>query len=316
MASSAPRGARRGWILAGIGVVAAFASFGLLGEALGSEPRSPESSSYATNARGLAAWAELLDRAGHRTIQLRTPLKEARLDAASTVVILDPDALLPSEGARLLAFVRDGGRLLIGGRDPQSTLPALLAHLPEWTAESATHAAPGSYSGATVAGVREVLGAGEGEWRSTAGYGVPLRSAAGGALLLERALGRGELELLADASPLQNRLLASADNAQLAVNIAGAPARPVVLVESVHGFGQSRGLGALPARWLLALAGLALAGMLWTYARARRLGPPESQDASTIPPRFAYVEALSLLLRRADRAQELSAALARLRDRQ
>ncbi len=308
--------ARRGWLLACATVVAMFLALGLLGEALGGNPSGPVSSSYATDSDGLAAWAELLSRTGHTVVQLRTPLARARLHPADTVVVLDPNALLPAEGARLLAFVRDGGRLVIGGSDAQSTLPAVIPRPPQWTGSSSASEFPagGAGAGATVAGVSEVRSAGEGEWSATAGYRAPLRSAAGGSLLLERDLGRGTIELLADASPLQNRLLAAADNAQLALNLSGGRARPVVFVESVHGFGESSGLAALPGRWRVAFAGLALAGLLWILARGRRLGPAEDAGASAPPPRSAYVDAISLLLRRAREPGEVSAALTRLRD--
>jgi hypothetical protein len=87
-----------------------------------------------------------------------------------------------------------------------------------------------------------------------------------------------------------------------------------VFAESVHGFGQSRGLAALPSRWRLAFAGLVLAGLVWILARGRRLGPAEPAEASTPPPRGAYIEALARLLRRSS-PEELSTTLARLRDR-
>lgn len=307
--------ARRGWVLACAALVATLLALVLLGDALGGEPQGPVSSSYATDAQGLAAWAELLSRAAHPVTQLRTPLDEARLQPTSTVVVLDPDALLHSEGARLLAFVRAGGRLVIGGREPQDTLPALLPIPPAWSAGASIDDHPQSGAGATVAGVREVRSAGEGEWQITKGYRDLLGTASGGALLLERGLGKGELELIADASPLQNRLLASADNAQFALNLAGARGRAVVFVESVHGFGQSRGLAALPERWRLAFAVLLLAGLAWILARGRRLGPAEPAAGEEPPARGAYVAAISLLLRRTKRPQECSTALTRLRDR-
>jgi hypothetical protein len=301
------------WILLCAGVVGLFLALGLLGDALGDEPGGPLSSSYATNAQGLAAWAELLSRHGHSVQQLRTPLAKARLDPADTLVILDPEALLHSEGLRLLAFVRAGGRLVIGGREPQGALLALLASPPTWSATAPERQLARTSAG-TTAGVAEVMSAGEGGWSSTLGYDAPLGGAGGSELLLERKLARGRLELLADASPLQNRLLASADNAQLALNLSGGGARPVVFVESVHGFGESRGLAALPSRWWLAFAGLALAGLLWIVARGRRLGPAEQTGAAQPPPRSAYAEAISLLLRRASDPGELDAELTRLRD--
>lgn len=304
----------RGWILAGAGLVGVFVLFAALGEAFGGGPRGPASSSYATGSQGLAAWAELLHRDGHPVEALRTPLNEAHLNPRATMVVLDPEALLRSEGVRLLSFVRTGGRLLIGGGDPQRTLGALLHLLPAWSAGASTRDLPVAGDGAILTGVRHVESAGEGEWQSAKGYRTLLRSASGGALLLERGLGRGELEPIADASPLQNRLLASADNAQLGLDLAAGPRRRVVFVESVHGFGESRGLAALPTRFWLVALGLALAGLVWVGARARRLGPPERAGADGSPPRSAYVQAISRLLRRTGRSEEIAAALTRLRN--
>src|SRR5436853_88166 len=61
-------------------------------------------------------------------------------------------------------------------------------------------------------------------------------------------LGRdgGVVYLLPDASPLQNRLLGTADNAAFGLALAGPSTRPVEFLESYHGYGQSAGLSALP----------------------------------------------------------------------
>ncbi|HLH13683.1 MAG TPA: DUF4350 domain-containing protein [Solirubrobacteraceae bacterium] len=303
------------WAVLAAAVAGAFVALALVGEAFGTEPSGPPSSSYATDARGLAAWAQLLRGDGRRVSQLRLSLARARLDPRWTLVVLDPEALLPTEGEQLLAFVRAGGRLVFGGSEAQDALPALLAHPPRWSGSGARRAHALAHGAATLAGVSEVRGAGEGEWAAGEGRGIPLLGGPRGSLLLERRLGAGAVELLADASPLQNRLLADADNAQLALEIVGAPARPVVFVESVHGFGERRGLAAIPARWRLAFVLLALAGALWALARGRRLGPAEHAPASAVPPRAAYVQALTLLLRRTGAPSEISAALTRLRDR-
>jgi Domain of unknown function (DUF4350) len=297
---------RRGLLFAGACVLAVFAALGALRASLAPGPQGPVSSSYATAPQGLAAWAELDRRAGRPVVQLREPLDHARLDPAGTVVVLDPDALLRSEGLRLLAFVRAGGRLLIGGLNPRDTLPALLPNPPAWESGAAKHDLPAARA-AVLAEVAEVSSAGEGEWTDTRGARTLLRAGAGGALLLERHVGRGALYLLADASPLQNRLLGAADNAQLALNLSGPARHTVVFVESLHGYGPSRGLAAIPDRWRLAFAVLALAGLLWALARARRLGPPERTPAAAPPPRGAYVEALALLLRRTGQADDLAA---------
>jgi Domain of unknown function (DUF4350) len=311
---------RHGWLLACGCVLAVFVVLGLLSDSLAPAPQGPVSSSYATAPAGLAAWAELGARAGHPIVQLREPIDRARLEPSSTVVVLDPNALLRSEGLRLLAFVRAGGQLLIGGRYPEETLPALLPDSPAWSSGASPRDVPvagGRVRGdavggdavlgdAVLRGVGEVSSAGEGEWTETKGARTLLRTGSVGALLLGRRIGAGELYLLADASPLQNRRLAAADNAQLALNLAGPRGRPLVFVESLHGYGPSSGLAAIPARWWLAFAALALAGLLWILARARRLGPPERTPGSPPPPRAAYVDALALLLRRTGRERELA----------
>jgi hypothetical protein len=302
-------------VLSGIVLVAVFV---VLGELFGGEPHGPVSSSYATDGRGLAAWATLLERNGYPVVQLRKALDEARLDPRATAVVLDPEALLPTEGARLRTFMSAGGRLLIGGSDPQRYLDAVLHSPPAWAPTSERRVLPGSTADATLAGISEVRTAGAGQWQEGNGYQRVLATGSGGAVLLQRGFGTGSLLLFADVSMLQNRLLASADNAQLALNLAGAPRRTVVFVESVHGFGESRGLAALPASWWTVFAGLLLAGLVWALARSRRLGAAEpiaaGSGAAGAPARGEYVDALARLLRRAGRPDELRDAGDRLAD--
>jgi hypothetical protein len=104
--------------------------------------------------------------------------------------------------------------------------------------------------------------------------------------------------LLARSSPLQNRLLGRADNAALGLALAGEAGRPVVFVETVHGYGLASGLAAIPDRWLWVLGGLLVAALTWMLARGRRLGPPERERRELPPPRRAYVEALGAALAR------------------
>src|ERR1700691_1708014 len=179
---------RRGWLPAGICGLAVFVALGVLRESLAPGPQGPVSSSYATASQGLAAWAELDRRAGHPVVQLREPLGRARFDPESTVVVLGPDALLRSEGLRLLAFVRAGGWLLIGGRNPQDTPPALLPNPPTWSPSASRHDLPLT-GDAVLAEVGQVSSAGEGEWTDTDGARTLLQTASGGALLLARHIG-------------------------------------------------------------------------------------------------------------------------------
>jgi hypothetical protein len=300
-------------VLGGV-VLCMFIALAVLG-GFSAQPGGPASSSYATGDSGVAAWATLLGRTGRPVSQLRASLSGARFSAQETIVLLEPDALLHSEGARLIAFVRAGGRLVYGSSQPRRTLPALLYESPVWRSGGRSNYFGQARGGTDAAGVGEVRTAGEGRWTSFGGYEAQLRTADGAALLVQRRIGRGTIELLADVSPLQNRLLSTADNAQLALDILGPPGRLAVFVESVHGYGDSRGLAALPVRWRLAFLGLVLAGLLWIAARARRLGPAEQSLEVSPPARSAYADAIALLLQRTNDQQRIAATLDRWRKR-
>ena len=148
-----------------------------------------------------------------------------------------------------------------------------------------------------TAGVSRVETAGVGAW-ATAGQARPALGSGRRHLLVVAPVGRGRLALLADASPLQNRLLARADDAKLGLSLAGPPSRPVTFVESVHGYGRASGLGAIPTSWRFALGGLVLAALVLMWSRGRRLGPAEELERPLPPPRREYVDALAGLLER------------------
>ena len=136
----------------------------------------------------------------------------------------------------------------------------------------------------------------------TSGDGRWKERGALGSLLLVRPAGRGRIVLLADSSPLQNRLLGEADNAAFALALSGKG--PLTFVESVHGYGPQRGLAALPARFGWALIGLLLAALVLMVARGRRLGPPERERRELPPPRRAYVDALAATMARGKEREE------------
>lgn len=250
-------------------------------------PSGPPSSSYATAPQGLAAWAEVLRRQGHPVRQVRGGPGELR--RGETGVVLDPSDLLPEDARRLARFVRGGGRLVAGGEAPEAWLRFVAPDV-EW--------APGGES--EVRGRLRVRTARLGHWRELG----DARSVVGPAtrsVVAERALGRGRLLLVADPSPVQNRGLARADDAVLALELAGPRGTPVAFLESVHGFGRASGLAALPSSWRWGLALLALAGGCWVLSQARRLGPPDVPERDLPPPRADYVEAIAMAMLRADR---------------
>ncbi|MDX6676609.1 MAG: hypothetical protein QOE31_661 [Solirubrobacteraceae bacterium] len=258
------------------------------------EPGGEVGSAYATQPRGAAAYAELLRRAGHRVTYVRKQLDAADLDPAATIVVLDAPDLQGAERAALARFVREGGRLVAGGADPGE---GVVQRPPRWSSSGPRRASPSLPLPETSA-VRSVASAGDG------GFDEPGETllALGGrrALLAIAASGNGRALLLADASPLQNRLLAQADNAALGLALAGPPRRPVAFVESIHGFGEQTGLAALPARWRMALIFAGIAALLWMASRGRRLGPPEDTGGEPPPARREHVEALALALKRSN----------------
>lgn len=272
----------------------------------------PTSSSYATTPGGLAAYAELLARVGHPVKQLRRAPASGLLRPQQTVVLLDPDLLLRPQGRALLDFVTAGGALVTGGSSGAGFLATILKRAPTLRSYAPKTAGPLAATPET-AGVSRVVSLGDGGWSprsAPAGMRAVLGAPGSPPLLLVGSIGRGRIALLADASPLQNRLLASADNARLGVDLAGAAGRPVVFVESVHGYGVARGLAALPARWWWMVAGLTLAAIAWIAGRWPRLGPPSARGRAFPPARSAYLQGMTNILRRADRPIEV-AGLAR-----
>jgi hypothetical protein len=300
----------RGWKLAlwgGGAIVVVNALLALLGSLTGGLPGGPTSSSYATGSDGLAAYASLVARGGHPVRRLREAAAGARLDPATTVVVLDPEFVTPDDARALRGFVTAGGRLVGGGTQSDAWLRRVLPGGPIWFpdgARSARTLAPV----AELVDVRRVEATGVGSWR-TLGPALPSLGGSGRTLLAVASIGHGRLVLLADASPLENEFLARADNAALGLGLAGPRGRSVVFAESYHGYGKRSGLVAIPSRWraLLLLGGGAVLALM--LARGRRLGPAEPERRELAPPRRVYVDALAALLARTRDRPAIAAAL-------
>ncbi|MDQ1521226.1 MAG: hypothetical protein QOI55_2299 [Actinomycetota bacterium] len=273
----------------------------------GSEPTGAPSSSFATTPAGLAAYAELLRRWDHPITRQRGNLVDAAIPRSATLMILDPEFLGDTDAGEALQFVVDGGRLVIGGSEPDRYLHALRDHPPKWTASGPTTI---TEMQPPFDGITGIEANGDGAWTAP-GTSTPLVGNAHDALLTHERVGRGEILFIADVSPLSNAFLARADNAAFALLLAGDDGRPVVFAEGVHGYGASRGLAAIPQRWKLALAGLGLAALVLIWARGRRLGPPEDAERTLPPPRRAYVDALAATL---ERTHDRNDAVAPVRD--
>lgn len=258
----------------------------------GSEPSGVAGSSYGTQATGLGALATLMSDYDHAVGRERGSLTDTILNPAGTVFVIEPQTLTESEDTVLLEFVDQGGRLVIGGSDP-FYLHRLRDQPPQWNPSGAS-----VYDeiDASLGNIGEVQTAGRGAW-TDAGSGVVLAHADGRALVTESRVGRGDILFLADASPLENAYLGLADNAAFALGLAGA-GRPVDFAEGVHGYGESRGLGAIPTPWKVALAVLAAAALALAWSRSRRFGPPDRPQRVLPPARAEYVRALAVSLER------------------
>ncbi len=268
----------------GLGFLAVIVAFNVvlrvLGTLTGGTPGGPRSSSYATAPAGAAAYAELLGRAGHPIDQARSLPHDAPPSSDATVFLLDPPSVARADVEALAAFVRSGGRLVASGLSVDAAREL-----------GVTPPSPGRGGGVARAGRLTLLTDGA-TWGRAHGF------------LFTARLGRGVVDLLPDASPLQNRRLGAADDAAFGLMLAGPSARPVVFLESYHGYGRSAGLSALPLAWKLLLAGLALAALVWLVARGRRFGPPEPEGRDLPPPRREYVDSLAAVLLRGRRRDE------------
>lgn len=295
------------------GLVALNALGWALDRAAGGEgPGGGSSSSYATAPEGLAAYASLLERFGVDVERQRGALTETSLDPSATLVVLDPTDLSRDDRDAIGAFVDAGGDLLTDGTFSHGLLDTVLADPPTWDDRGAEDWSGVPGAGA-FAGLDEVRSSGDGSFRSP-GSGSPVVDAASESLVVVHAADGGTVTALADASPLQNRLLAEADNAALGLALVG-DAATVVFAEGVHGFGETTGVAAIPTDWKVALGGLVLAAGVAIWSRARRLGPPERAARDLAPPRAAYVDALARSLARTDRDGALAPLRHAARDR-
>ena len=275
-------------MLIGLGLLAGFIALLIAIDRLSPTPEGPPSSSYATSPRGAAAYASLLDQAGVPVRRLRTPIADRAPRDGETLVILDPQVLEPSEADAIRAWVEGGGRLVAGSSNEPAWLDQLLDEPPVWEAADR----PTSTPLVPLTGVKEVEGR-RGAMLDELGGLLPMLDPP---LAATTRLGAGELIVLANTWPLSNQGLDEADNAAFALALAAGA--PVAFLETVHGYGVSRGLAGLPTAVKWTLLGLLLTSLVAVWSAGRRFGPPEDPDTDPPPPRVEYVEALASALAR------------------
>ena len=272
------------------GVALALLAFSLLVLAvdrLAPQPEGPDSSAYATAPAGLAAYADLLARHGIRVERRRRAVADGAPPARGTLVVLDPRAVEPEEAGAIASWVRAGGRLVTGGERGVAWLAGRITEPLPAREDSPARGAGVLAPVPETAGVLTVRPVAGGELHAVGGA-LPLLGPPSAPLATLTLVGRGRVVVLADASPLQNRGLARADNAAFALALAGG-GETVTFLETVHGYGASTGLGALSAGARWGLLGLLLAALAFAWSRARRIGPPQEAERPLPPPRADYV---------------------------
>jgi len=265
-----------------------------LDRSFGGNPSGRPGSSYTTATGGLAAYADLLRHYGHPVTRQRGDLTDGVLPAGATLVILDPDVLTENDAGVALQHVVNGGRLIVGGKNAGRYLRLLRDKPPKWTtsADDRFHATQPPFD---TAGTVET--AGDGAW-SAPGSSDVVMGPRDNALLTHEHVGRGDMWFVADASLLTNQYLDRAGNAAFGLLLAGERGQGVVFAEGVHGFAEKRGFAAIPGRWKWMFLGIALAVIVFAWARGHRLGPPEDAERPLPPARGEYVDALATTLER------------------
>ncbi len=258
---------------------------------LGSQPGGPTSSSFSTGADGLEAYADLLRADGRSVVQLRRTVTADDLPAAATAVVVDPSQLTETEAVRLARFVARGGRLVIAGEASAPLVGFVTGSAVGWDREEEADELAVWLEVDGTGSARRLAGDRGGRWSAT-GPLLPVAGADDRPAVVAGPVGAGHVVALADSSLLQNANLARADNAALALGAAGGRDRPVVFVESVHGYAET-GLAAVPSSWKWMAAGLGVALLAGLWSAGTRLGPPEPQQRALRPPRRAHVEAIA-----------------------
>jgi Domain of unknown function (DUF4350) len=290
-------GARATVVVLALVVVVVVGLAVLDGATRGASGSGPRSSSLSTSRSGTAAYAELLARSGHDVTHQRGRLADAHLDPSTTLVLLDPGEIDRADLDNVRSFLFRGGHLVAGGTRPEWLLELAPEDLPGWTPHGARRVAVTAPDGTAL----RIVTDGSGSWVESRGRR---------ALTFSPANADGRAVLLADPSPLQNRLLDRADNAAFGLTLVPSGGR-VVFAEGVHGYSGATGLAAIPLRWKLALVTVMLAALLTMVAAGRRLGPPEDRERDLPPARRVYVDALGSTLARTRRPADALAPLQR-----
>jgi hypothetical protein len=215
-------------------------------------------------------------------------------DAGGTYVILH-DLRTPDEARSLLAWAASGGRLVVA--DPRSTLVTLSgASVGDPVGLVGTRTLEPACLAEEAAGVGSI--AIRASDRSLRG-GERFVSCFEGHVLV-RSHDQGTLVLLGGFTALTNEYLRRADNALLALRLAGSdgpvvfgPPLPAEIAASSTGV-----WGAVPERAKVVIFAIVIAALAFAALRSRRLGRPPAEEPIVPIPASELVRATSRLYRR------------------
>jgi len=316
------------------GIVAVFVAAGLLAHSRAAFDVVRDHSSERHNPWGAAAWRELIEACGVPTATWERPLTELSPDQEFMVVLAPADEMTRERWDALVAWVRGGGRAVVGpssfgplgsatGRRDPDGLDARLRDLgidglPGPTRQGAVST---EVSDALTADVGQVLVPSEyrlavsnEERPEGVGEPVVLLSDDAGAGAVALPIGEGTLIALAEAEMVANATISEADNVVFAANLVfagGAPAQ-VHFDEYQHGVRDEIFSGPRVDPRPFRHTGLALLGVAVIFAigRGKRFGAPAPAAGPARRGAADYVRAFAGLYERAGAGGAAAAMLA------
>ncbi len=270
-------------------------------------------STFDRGPNGYAALFAALRTAGVPVRRLEVPLARMTHPPAVLVVssarrYLGGNPLARADRARLAAFVRRGGRLVVLAwgfarhRLALATMPTTIA--------ARTHRAFALVRDADTADVIVVRAPSDAVFRFRSD-GAPLLANRHGVVALRYRLGRGDVIAIAAPQLWSNRWIGRADNARFAYDVL-AHRGPVAFDEYVQGYARrASAWNVIPMSVKIATAlalvtlVVAVAGANLPFAGRVPAEPPDERGSA------AYLDAIAALLRRGGGARSAIAAFAR-----
>ena len=257
-------------------------------------------STYSTASNGCKAAFLLLQESGYKTKTWERPLSDLPDGKGKILILAEPSSLTAQdEKAKLEAFLKSGGRVIAAGRDSGYYLP-----LNEIATEPTGGTASKRRSALTPSPITrvapEITMSGRSHWKPETGV-VGLYGTTEKPVVVEYAVGQGEVLWLAASAPLTNAGIKEPGDMEFLLAAVGSPDQNEVLWdEYVHGYQRSQGT-AKSSRligWILLQFAILAAAILFAYSR--RSGPIWIPAAETRLSPLEFVRTLGSLYEHAN----------------